>query len=239
MPPGWSIHHFVFFRSHNKGTTGRAIINMWSTILGDPGAVSRVRKKGAKKVFKHGQKSLWIPTHQIISNQTVKRMLAPDWAQKTFVSLCPIGEQNLMSSFRVFVHDGYCLARKKKEKQNPQKIDWVPIQTQFPQKITKTLPLLRELSDASCMSQHVLRHNWLEIQLRNKLVHLVPDWITIQSWVSVTETNCVIHYWIALFKNSTASHCIFRRVLNSTLNYDEFGKQYTQWLWNHIFFQCG
>ena len=124
-------------------------------------------------------------------------------------------------------------------------------QTRFPQKITKTLPLLRELSDASCMSQHVLRDNWLEIQLRNKLVHLVPDaskldraihrmdYYPVLAWVSVTETNCVIHYWIALFKNSTASHCIFRRVLNSTLNYDEFGKQYTQWLWNHILFQCG
>ena len=94
---------------------------MWSTILGDPGAVSRVGKKGAKKVFKHGQKSLWVPTHQIISNQTVKRMLAPDWAQKTFVLLRPIGEQNLMSSFCVFLHDGYCLARKKtkKKKTNP------------------------------------------------------------------------------------------------------------------------
>ena len=91
---------------------------MWSTVLGDPGAVSRVGKKGAKKVFKHGQKSLWVPTHQIISNRTVKRMLAPDWAQKTFVLLCPVGEQNLMSSFRVFVHYGYCLARKK-NKNNP------------------------------------------------------------------------------------------------------------------------
>ena len=91
---------------------------MWSTVLGDPGAVSRVGKKGAKKVFKHGQKSLWVPTHQIISNRTVKRMLAPDWAQKTFVLLCPVGEQNLMSSFRVFVHYGYCLARKK-NKHNP------------------------------------------------------------------------------------------------------------------------
>ena len=98
---------------------------MWSTILGDPGAVSRVGKKGAKKVFKHGQKSLWVPTHQIISNQTVKRMLAPDWAQKTFVLLCPIGEQlSSLSSFCVFLHDGYCLARKKtkKKKQTPPKI---------------------------------------------------------------------------------------------------------------------
>ena len=42
--------------------------------------------------------------------RTVKRMLAPDWAQKCFVLLCPIGEQHLLSSFRVFVRDGYCLA---------------------------------------------------------------------------------------------------------------------------------
>ena len=29
--------------------------------------------------------------------------------KKCFVLLCPIGEQLLLSSFRVFVHDGYCL----------------------------------------------------------------------------------------------------------------------------------
>ena len=29
--------------------------------------------------------------------------------KKCFVLLCPIGEQFLLSSFRVFVHDGYCL----------------------------------------------------------------------------------------------------------------------------------
>ena len=40
----------------------------------------------------------------------VKRMLAPDWAQKSFVLLCPIGEQHFLSSFREFVHDGYYLA---------------------------------------------------------------------------------------------------------------------------------
>ena len=42
--------------------------------------------------------------------QKFKRMPAPDWAQKTFVLLCPISEQHLLSSFRMFVHDGYCLA---------------------------------------------------------------------------------------------------------------------------------
>ena len=30
--------------------------------------------------------------------------------RKFFVLLCPIGEQFLLSSFREFVHDGYCLA---------------------------------------------------------------------------------------------------------------------------------
>ena len=33
-----------------------------STILGDPGAVSRAGRKDATKVFKHGWKSPWVPT---------------------------------------------------------------------------------------------------------------------------------------------------------------------------------
>ena len=31
-------------------------------ILRDPGAVSQVGRKGVMKVFKHGQKSPWVPT---------------------------------------------------------------------------------------------------------------------------------------------------------------------------------
>ena len=31
-------------------------------ILGDPGAVSRVRRKGGMKVFKYRRKSPWVPT---------------------------------------------------------------------------------------------------------------------------------------------------------------------------------
>ena len=31
-------------------------------ILGDPGAVSRVGRKGGTRVFKYGQKSPWVPT---------------------------------------------------------------------------------------------------------------------------------------------------------------------------------
>ena len=40
--------------------------------------------------------------------QNFKLMPAPDWAQKCFVLLCPIGEQFLLSSFCESVHDGYC-----------------------------------------------------------------------------------------------------------------------------------
>ena len=36
--------------------------NVLHTILRDPGAVSRVGRKGATKVFKHGKKSPWVPT---------------------------------------------------------------------------------------------------------------------------------------------------------------------------------
>ena len=38
-------------------------INSWiEGILGDPGAVSRARRKVTRKVFKHGWKSPWVPT---------------------------------------------------------------------------------------------------------------------------------------------------------------------------------
>ena len=53
-----------------------------SLILGDPGAVSRTERKGATKVFKHRQKSPWVPSLTGQFNfQTVKQMLAPDWAR--------------------------------------------------------------------------------------------------------------------------------------------------------------
>ena len=35
---------------------------MLLVIIGDPGAVSRVGRKGGTKVFKHGQESPWVPT---------------------------------------------------------------------------------------------------------------------------------------------------------------------------------
>ena len=61
--------------------------------------------------------------------QTVKRMLSPDWAQKSFVLLCPIDEQYLLSSFRELVHDVYCLDHRlsapKKCTQSGTSIQWI------------------------------------------------------------------------------------------------------------------
>ena len=78
--------------------------------LGDPGAVSRVGRKGGTKVFKSWRKSPWVLTliHHLIKNSSGCRLLIGH--KKCFVLLCPIGEQFLLSSFREFVHDGYCLA---------------------------------------------------------------------------------------------------------------------------------
>ena len=76
---------------YSKVTSG-----LW-IILGDP-AVSRAGRKGAMKVFKHGQKNPWVRT------RSSKYWLLIGH-KKCFVLLCPIGEQHLLSSFCEFVHD--------------------------------------------------------------------------------------------------------------------------------------
>ena len=77
-----------------------------SNILGDPGALSRVGRKGEKKVFKYGQKSPWVPTLTDLFPKI--QADAASWlgTKKCLVSLCPIGEQSLLSSFSEFVRDG-------------------------------------------------------------------------------------------------------------------------------------
>ena len=67
------------------------------------------REKARRKFSSTGERA---PGYRPSANhfQKFKRILVPDWAQKTFVLLCPISEQHLLSSFRVFVHDGYYLA---------------------------------------------------------------------------------------------------------------------------------
>ena len=74
--------------------------------MGHPG-----RLRGSQS----GREKRWDESFQVRAKEPVgtdfqkfKRMPAPDWAQKCFVLLCPIGEQFLLCSFRKFVHDGYC-----------------------------------------------------------------------------------------------------------------------------------
>ena len=72
------------------------------SILGDPGAISRVAREKRKK-------PLGTDSHRAISKNSSGCRLLIGY-KKCFVLLCPIGEQFLPSSFREFVNDGYCLA---------------------------------------------------------------------------------------------------------------------------------
>ena len=75
----------------------KMILDSPKYILGDRGAVSRVGRKGATKVFKDRRKSLWyrlLPDHF----QTVRRMLAPDWAQKNALYYCAQSANNCVTA---------------------------------------------------------------------------------------------------------------------------------------------
>ena len=73
------------------------------------GSQSGREKRSDESSQAQAEKPLGMDCHQTISEQS-SECWGPDWAQKCFVLLCPIGEQHLLSSFRVFVRDGYCLA---------------------------------------------------------------------------------------------------------------------------------
>jgi len=80
-----------------------------NSILWDPGAVSRVGRKGATKVFNQAKEPPGTDSHRTISkNSSGCRLLIGD--KKCFVLFCPMGKQFLLSYFREFVHDRYCLA---------------------------------------------------------------------------------------------------------------------------------
>ena len=107
----------LFFSKKNSGGRNNAnmLFNTYFNIeqddverrrrsfLGDSEALSRVERIGAKSTAGWRAPGYWLsPDHF----QNLKRMLAPDWAQKNAL-FRPIGEQHMLSSFGVFVHDGY------------------------------------------------------------------------------------------------------------------------------------
>ena len=76
-------------------------------ILGDPRAVSRSGERTRRKFSSKGERA---PVYRLSPNSSKNsrgcRLLIGH--KKCFVLLCPIGEQFLLSSFREFVHNGYC-----------------------------------------------------------------------------------------------------------------------------------
>ena len=68
------------------------------TILGDPGAVIRVGRKGGTKVFITGERA---PGYRLSPDhfQKFKRMPAPDWAQKMLCIIVPNRRTHLNEFF--------------------------------------------------------------------------------------------------------------------------------------------
>ena len=57
------VGNSLFSKSIREARSPSALSAITSgSILGDPGAASQIRRKGATKVFKYGQKSPWVPT---------------------------------------------------------------------------------------------------------------------------------------------------------------------------------
>ena len=68
------------------------------------------REKGRDESFQvRAKEPLGTYSHRAISKNSSGYQLLIGH-KKCFVLLCPIGEPFLLSSFREFVHDGYCLA---------------------------------------------------------------------------------------------------------------------------------
>ena len=62
--PHFKLKFLLQFLQVKLRHTNKVVLpSFWNMlILGDPGAVSRVGRKGGTKVFKYGQKSPWVPT---------------------------------------------------------------------------------------------------------------------------------------------------------------------------------
>ena len=68
------------------------------------------RKEMKRRMFTSKAKKA--PGNRLLPDhfQTAPPMLPPDWAEKSFVLFCPIGEQQLAGYCGVFLHDGFCIA---------------------------------------------------------------------------------------------------------------------------------
>ena len=94
-----------------------------ATILGDPGAVSRVGRKGGTKVFKYGRRA---SGYRLSPNyfQTFKQMPAPSWAQKMLCIIVPNQGTALLSSFGEFVLTTTIRELKIETFSGRRRLDW-------------------------------------------------------------------------------------------------------------------
>ena len=91
---------FFFYRARaNRDVCTQAI----------PERVVPSGEKAGRKFSRTGERA---PGYRLSPDhfQKFKRMPAPDWAQKMLCIIVPNRWAHLLSSFRVFVHDGYCTA---------------------------------------------------------------------------------------------------------------------------------
>ena len=89
-------------------TQSRITLIIWDPfILGDPGTVSQVGRKGGTKVCKYGRKSPWVPTLTELFSKI--QADAGSWlGTKNALYYCA-QSANSFSWVHEFVHNGYCL----------------------------------------------------------------------------------------------------------------------------------
>ena len=101
----------LYYCAQSANSFSRVLfLSSYTTAIIPPQLPHRVGRKSRKKSFQvRAKEPLSTDSHRTISkNSSGCRLLIGH--KKCFVLLSPIGEQFLVSSFRDFVHDGYCLA---------------------------------------------------------------------------------------------------------------------------------
>ena len=128
------------------------------------GSHSGWEKRRDESFLVRAKESLGTDSHRAISkNSSGCRLLIGH--KKCFVLLCPIGELFLLSSFRAFVHDGYCLGHGlsgscTKEMHAVRKLSvWCKIPTDF--KILSVRKLKTLFQNASLSLQQVFTLAWV------------------------------------------------------------------------------
>ena len=81
----------------------------YKSILGDRGSQSGREKRWDESFQVRAKEPLGTDSHKTISKNSSRCRLLIGTKSALYVLLCPIGEQFKPSSFREFVHDGYCL----------------------------------------------------------------------------------------------------------------------------------